>query len=71
MELCSGGELIDKVADKDFHFSEAKAADVMNKLIKALLHCHANNIIHRDIKPENIMFGTDGEVKMIDFGLAK
>ena len=71
MELCSGGELIDKISDKNYQFSESKAADVIYKLMKALLHCHANNIVHRDIKPENIMYGEDGEVKLIDFGLAK
>lgn len=38
--------------------------------MKALQHCHAQNIIHRDIKPENIMFGADGEVRLVDFGFA-
>jgi len=42
----------------------------MQKLLRALQHCHSQNIIHRDIKPENIMFGDDGEVKLIDFGFA-
>lgn len=41
------------------------------KLIRAVNHCHANRIVHRDIKPENIMIGNDGELKLIDFGLAK
>ena len=40
------------------------------KLLKAINHCHTLNISHRDIKPENIMYGADGEVKLIDFGLA-
>ena len=34
-------------------------------------HCHTLGITHRDIKPENIMFGKDGEIRLVDFGLAK
>ena len=43
----------------------------MNKLFKAITHCHASGVVHRDIKPENIMYGADGEVKLIDFGISK
>jgi serine/threonine protein kinase len=71
MEYCGGGELFEKISEKSSHFSEKEAALVIQSLMKALLHCHANNIVHRDIKPENIMYGQDGEVKLIDFGLAK
>lgn len=43
----------------------------MEKLFRAIIHCHANGIVHRDIKPENIMIGSEGELKIIDFGLSK
>lgn len=44
----------------------------MEKLLRAIIHCHALNIAHRDIKPENIMYDLKTEaVKLIDFGLAK
>jgi serine/threonine protein kinase len=43
----------------------------MEKLLRSIIHCNSINIIHRDIKPENIMYGLDGEVKLIDFGLAR
>ena len=52
-------------------FNESEAAKIMNKLLKAVNHCHATGIAHRDIKPENIMYGKDGEIKLIDFGLSK
>lgn len=71
MELCSGGELFEKISERPQHFSEKEAASIIEKLLKAVIHCHTMNISHRDIKPENIMYGSDGEVKLIDFGLAK
>ena len=70
MELCSGGELFDRVSDKNKNYSEHDSAVILEKLLKAINHCHSMNISHRDIKPENIMYGADGEVKLIDFGLA-
>ena len=71
MELCSGGELFEKLTSNVQPFNEQQAAVIMDKLLKAIIHCHRQNIVHRDIKPENIMYGQDGEVKFIDFGLAK
>lgn len=43
----------------------------MKKLFRAVNHCHTSGIVHRDIKAENVMYGKDGEVKLIDFGLSK
>ena len=73
MELCRGGELLEKFTDKSKKFTEARAASVAHQLLSALNMIHSMGIIHRDIKPENIMFdaqGDDGTVKFIDFGLA-
>ena len=41
------------------------------QILSALSHAHAKNIIHRDVKPQNIMIGRDGNIKVMDFGIAK
>ena len=74
MELCTGGELFDshdEYIKQGKAYTEKKAAEVIYKCLEALAHCHALGITHRDIKPENIMYGKDGEVRLVDFGLAK
>jgi calcium-dependent protein kinase len=71
MELCPGGELLEKLTDNKRKMSENMAAEAIDKIIRALIHTHKENIVHRDIKPENIMYDNQTEVKLIDFGLAK
>ena len=74
MELCTGGELFDShelYLKQGKPYTERKAAEVIHKCLEALQHCHALGITHRDIKPENIMYGSDNEIRLVDFGLAK
>jgi serine/threonine protein kinase len=48
-----------------------RAFDIFDKVCAAIAHAHAVGIVHRDIKPANILIGSDGTVKVADFGLAK
>jgi len=71
MEYCPRGELFDAIASqRDNSFGEKEACTIIEKIIRAVNHVHANGIVHRDIKPQNIMIGADNEVKLIDFGLS-
>jgi serine/threonine protein kinase len=48
-----------------------KAIDIAFKCCKALEYAHSKDVVHRDIKPANILLADDGNVKIVDFGVAK
>ena len=72
LEMCSGGELFDRIEQKD-HYSEDEARSVVLQVNSALHHCHEKGVIHRDLKPENLLYSRpspDENIKLADFGLA-
>jgi calcium-dependent protein kinase len=74
MELCSGGELFDRIIESG-HFTERQAASLMQQIIRAIYYMHENHVCHRDLKPENFLFVTKEAIeknllKIIDFGLS-
>jgi serine/threonine protein kinase len=51
--------------------SLSRCLDIILQVCYALCHLHTHGVIHGDLKPENILIEEDGEVKVLDFGIAK
>lgn len=73
MELMSGGELFDRIVEKEA-YTEKQAAETLKPIVDAIRYCHENGIIHRDLKPENLLYESEDDlsvIKISDFGLAR
>ncbi|MCO5547017.1 hypothetical protein L7F22_000457 [Adiantum nelumboides] len=72
MELCTGGELFDRI-EAQGKYTERAAASVFRTIIQIVHVCHSMGVMHRDLKPENFLYSSKKEnspLKIADFGVA-
>jgi calcium-dependent protein kinase len=72
MELCSGGELFDRILAKG-SYSESEAATIIRQIVNVVHACHFMGVMHRDLKPENFLLASkdpNALIKATDFGLS-
>jgi serine/threonine-protein kinase len=69
MELVDGVDLSRVLADQPLPYRAA--LEIARTLAAALHEAHRNGVLHRDLKPGNVLLCSAGQVKLIDFGIAK
>jgi len=69
MRYMTGGSLSDWINKGKFSMQDA--ARIIERLASALAYAHRKGIIHRDLKPDNILFDSNGDPFISDFGVAK
>lgn len=70
MEYLEGGELAARLKQRGGKFTEEEAHVYFKQIVTAISYCHSKNIVHRDLKLENLLFSSNDELKVIDFGIA-
>ncbi|MFZ9343235.1 MAG: protein kinase domain-containing protein, partial [Candidatus Nanopelagicaceae bacterium] len=65
------GKTLREIVNKGERFALNRAVEIAEGILIALQYSHKNGIIHRDIKPGNIMITDNGDVKVMDFGIAR
>ncbi|XP_027500849.1 hormonally up-regulated neu tumor-associated kinase homolog A-like [Corapipo altera] len=69
MELCLGGDLLDRICDKK-RLAEWEVRRYIWQILSAVEHLHCQGIVHRDLKIENFLLDENNNIKIIDFGLS-
>ncbi|XP_050387559.1 CDPK-related kinase 3 [Argentina anserina] len=73
MELCEGGELLDRILSRGGKYAEEDAKFIVVQILSVVSFCHLQGVVHRDLKPENFLFASrneEADMKLIDFGLS-
>ncbi|XP_036730200.1 serine/threonine-protein kinase MARK2-like [Balaenoptera musculus] len=69
MEYLSGGDMY-RYLKTHGRMTEAQARGPFQQLVSALQHCHRRGIVHRDLKPLSLLFDSNMNIKLTDFGLS-
>jgi len=69
MEYVEGSDLEDAIRAGNLDFN--RKVDIVVQTCKALAYAHKNGVIHRDIKPSNVLIDIEGNVQVLDFGIAQ
>lgn len=64
------GEALDSFIRKERYLPNDLALYIIYEISKALKYAHDKNVVHRDIKPANILISKEGDIKLVDFGIA-
>lgn len=59
------------IRDRNIVLSPADVKSYIQMTLKGLAFCHTKWVLHRDMKPNNLLIGSDGQLKLADFGLAR
>ena len=71
MEYIDGRPLADYIGQDQQPQLPRQVAGIIRKLAEGLAHAHERGFLHRDLKPTNVMIATNGQPKIMDFGLAR
>ncbi|KAJ6687448.1 SERINE/THREONINE-PROTEIN KINASE [Salix koriyanagi] len=82
MELCEGGELLDRILSRGGRYTEEDAKTIVVQILNVVAYCHLQGVVHRDLKPEVCRYectwiifyftsrDEDAPLRIIDFGLS-
>uniref|UniRef100_A0A4W4DXZ1 non-specific serine/threonine protein kinase n=1 Tax=Electrophorus electricus TaxID=8005 RepID=A0A4W4DXZ1_ELEEL len=70
IEFCAGGAVDAVMLELERPLTEPQIQVVCKQSLEALSYLHENKIIHRDLKAGNILFSSDGDIKLADFGVS-
>ena len=65
------GSTLRALVERRKSLPQEDAISIVVEICRAVAHAHSKGIIHRDLKPENVMIDTEGDVFVMDFGLAR
>ena len=71
MEYVDGMTLREYLNERGGKLTSRETVHFISQILKALDHAHHNGVVHRDINPQNIMLLDNGQLRMMDFGIAR